>query len=155
MSDISKIIDYLYIGAWNSGFDNNRVNELQIKLVISTILYRPSLLEDSDTKILWLPSFDFRYLPIPLKFLKQGSKAAAESIRKGESVLVYCKEGRHRSVAMTACVLIRLGYNAEEAAATIKQARGVADPEVDYIYNRIKLFEKYYLSKKSDEKDQN
>ena len=65
-------------------------------------------------------------------------------IENGDSVLVHCKEGIHRSVAQAACVLIGMGYTADEAMQLIKEKRAVADPYARHIQSRIQKFEEYW-----------
>ncbi len=60
--------------------------------------------------------------------------------------LVHCKAGVHRSVAQAACVLIGMGYSADDAMALIKEKRAVADPDVSYIQKRIRKFERQWQS---------
>ena len=57
-------------------------------------------------------------------------------------IMVYCKCDVYRSVAQAACVLIGVGYNADDAMQLIQEKRVVADPYVGYIQKRIRLFEK-------------
>jgi len=67
---------------------------------------------------------------------------ALETIQNKESVLVYCAQGRHRSVAMAAGVLIGMGYTAPQAADLLCAQRETADPKTWHIYQRIQVFEK-------------
>jgi predicted protein tyrosine phosphatase len=73
--------------------------------------------------------------------LRRGVKAALPVIERGDAVLIHCKSGVHRSVAMTSCILIALGYRSDEAMQFIVEQRGVADPYVPYIQSRILKFE--------------
>jgi protein-tyrosine phosphatase len=91
--------------------------------------------------MLTLRSFDFVLLPIPIRKLKKGVEAALPVIREGESVLVYCHAGRHRSVAMTCCILIAMGSTAEEAMQLVRERREVADPHAPHIERQIRDFE--------------
>jgi protein-tyrosine phosphatase len=76
--------------------------------------------------------------------LKKGVHAALPVIEGGSAVLVHCKAGVHRSVAMASCVLIGKGYTADEAMQLIKEKRAVADPDVGYIQKRIRKFERQW-----------
>jgi protein-tyrosine phosphatase len=67
-------------------------------------------------------------------------------IEDGGSVLVHCKAGVHRSVAQAACVLIGMGYTADDAMELIKEKRAVADPDAGYIQKRIRKFENQWQS---------
>ena len=58
----------------------------------------------------------------------------------GGRVLVYCRAGRHRSVAMGAAILIAQGHTPETAMRLIKQQRPISDPDIFYIRGRIFQF---------------
>jgi hypothetical protein len=90
---------------------------------------------------LTLRTFDSIFLPIPIYMLKRGVQTALSPIEAGEGVLIYCREGRHRSVAMASCVLIGKGFSADDAMALIKERRRVADPYAWHIERRIRKFE--------------
>jgi len=90
--------------------------------------------------LLWLPTFDNIFLPMPIKTLNKGVRAALPVIENGDSVLVHCKSGVHRSVAQAACVLIAKGYTADDAMQLIKEKRAVADPDARHIQSRIRKF---------------
>ena len=68
------------------------------------------------------------------------------SIKDGV-VMVYCKGGVHRSVAMACCILISQGYSAEEAMALVKERRPVADPYTEHFKARILKFEDEWKAK--------
>jgi len=59
-------------------------------------------------------------------------------------VLVFCLQGKRRSVAMAAAILISMGRTSEEAIDLLTTARKVADPRRWYIRRQIKAFEKYW-----------
>jgi protein-tyrosine phosphatase len=54
---------------------------------------------------------------------------AANELREGRSVAVHCRAGIGRSALFAASVLIRLGWNADEAFLAIQQARGCPVPD--------------------------
>ena len=72
---------------------------------------------------------------MPMEKLKKGVEAALPVIEEGHSVLVYCREGRHRSVAMACCILI---------AKLVKEKREKADPDAWHIQRRIRKFERQW-----------
>src|SRR5262245_5355251 len=116
--DISKVTDYLYVSA---SLDSAHVNELdtrRISLIISMIGGRRphEVFARSPYHLLWLQTFDSALFPIPLSRLTRGAQMALQTIQNKENVLVYCAQGRHRSVAMAAAILITMGYTAPEAA---------------------------------------
>jgi hypothetical protein len=56
-------------------------------------------------------------------------------------------QGKHRSVAMAAAILISMGHTGEEAIDLLTTARTVADPRRWYIRRQIKAFEIYWRKK--------
>jgi len=94
-----------------------------------------------------LPCFDSPLLPIPLFILRRGAAAAALVLDAGGRVLVYCRAGRHRSVAMAACILIARGMPADEAMDLIVASRPIADPHAVHIERRIRAFERDWVQR--------
>jgi protein-tyrosine phosphatase len=138
---ISQITDYLYISAFPRGEHVAEIVALGVRLVLSMHWMRPTkMLGKPPVKLLWLPTFDFFLLPMPIKTLNKGVQAALPVIERGGAVLVHCKAGVHRSVAQAACVLIAMGYTADEAMQLIKEKRAVADPDARHIQSRIRKF---------------
>jgi protein-tyrosine phosphatase len=95
-------------------------------------------------QLLWLPTFDNPLMPMPVSTLQRGVEAALPVIADGYRVLVHCRAGVHRSVAMACCVLIGMGQTADEAMELVKEQRSVADPDTWYIQRRIYKFEKVW-----------
>jgi protein-tyrosine phosphatase len=89
---------------------------------------------------LWLRSFDSPFFPISIPKLMRGAQTALATIRAGGKVYTHCAYGRHRGVAMGACILIAQGYAPQEAMQLIKERRAVADPFAFYIRPRIMKF---------------
>ena len=144
--DVSKITDHLYVSSKVTKKNVTAVLELDPRLVISMIFQRkpPEALEQPPRSVLWLRTFDFPLLPIPLRTLNRGVEAALPVIEDGYHVHVFCEGGRRRSVAMASCILIGEGYSADEAMRLIKERREVADPYIWYIQRQIRNFEKYW-----------
>jgi protein tyrosine phosphatase (PTP) superfamily phosphohydrolase (DUF442 family) len=140
----SRITDYLYISTQIRREDLEAVRDLDVQLIINMIAFvRPSsALAELDVEVLWLGTFDFILLPIPLRSLTRGVEAALPVICRGGRVLVYCQAGRHRSVAMASAILIAMGYPAEEAMDLVVEKRPVADPRAWHIQRQIRRFEK-------------
>jgi len=65
-------------------------------------------------------------------------------IQNKGKVLVFCMQGKRRSIAMAAAILISVGNTGEQAIDLLTNARKVADPKMWYIRRRIKAFEKYW-----------
>lgn len=141
--DISQITDYLYISAWPRGEHAGEIRDLGVRLILSMHWRRPAkTLGHPPVRVLWLPTVDTPVTPMPMFVLQRGVEAALPVIRQGEKVLVHCKAGVHRSVAMACCVLIGVGHTAEEAMHLVKEKRAVADPDAWYIRRRILTFER-------------
>jgi protein-tyrosine phosphatase len=73
-----------------------------------------------------------------------GARTALETIQKGGKVYVHCAAGRHRGVAMGACILVALGHDPHEAMQLIKTQRPIADPFMFYIRDRILKFARHW-----------
>lgn len=146
--DVSEITPQLYLAARPRSAHVARVRELEIDLVISMIWFRPAKgLAEPPFRIVRLPTIDSPLTPIPLWMLRIGVSEALKVLDAGGRVLVYCRAGRHRSVAMASCILIAEGMSADEAMATIVEHRPVADPHARYIEARIRAFERDWLRK--------
>jgi protein-tyrosine phosphatase len=150
---ISQITNFLYISAWPRGQHVAEIVTLGVRLVLSMHWIRPTkLLGQSPIQLMWLPTIDNPFFPMPIKTLTKGVRAALPVIQNGDGVLVHCIAGVHRSVAQATCVLIGMGYTADDAMALIKEKRAVADPYVGYIQKRIKKFELEWQHKDQDSK---
>ena len=145
LPDISPITDYLYISAWPRGEHAAEIRALGVRLILSMHWRRPvKTVGHPPVRLLWLPTVDTPLTPMPMFQLRRGVEAALPVVRQGEKVLVHCKAGVHRSVAMACCVLIGVGYTAEEAMRLVKDRRAVADPDTWYIRRRILRFEQQW-----------
>lgn len=139
--DISKITEYLFISDWPEAQDAEEIMQLGIGLVLSMHWFPPQRsIQRLPIQVLWLPTIDTPLTPMPIRTLRRGVESALPVIREGGKVLCHCKAGVHRSVAMATCVLIGMGFTIEDAIATIKAGRAVADPEAPYIRRRIVKF---------------
>jgi protein tyrosine phosphatase (PTP) superfamily phosphohydrolase (DUF442 family) len=147
--DYSKITDYLYIGAKPKGADAREMTDLGVRLIISMVAHRRPAAEFyvAPLSALWLRTFDFFLLPIPVNMLEQGVRTALPVIESGHKVLTYCQAGRHRSVAMGAAILIGMGHPADEAMALIARRRSKADPYAGHIERQIRKFETRWLDR--------
>ena len=65
----------------------------------------------------------------------------ADAVQVGKHVGVHCRGCIGRSVVMTACVLVHLGFEAADALALIEEARGCPVPETREQQNWILKFE--------------
>lgn len=143
--DISAITEYLFISAWPRGDHADEIRSLNIRLILSMHWIKPSKkLSQPPVQLLWLPTFDNPLLKMPIPTLQRGVEAALPVIEDGYGVLVHCRAGVHRSVAMACCVLIGMGMTADQAMELVVQQRPVADPHIWYIEQRIYLFEQVW-----------
>jgi protein-tyrosine phosphatase len=143
--DISRITDYLFISAWPEAEHVDEILALNIRLILSMHWIKPSKsLNQPPLRMLWLPTIDTPLTPMPIGTLRRGVEAALPVIRNGRAVLSHCKAGVHRSVAMASCVLIGMGYSADDAMHLISEQREVADPHARHIESRIRKFERYW-----------
>ncbi|MBI5352116.1 MAG: dual specificity protein phosphatase family protein [Chloroflexi bacterium] len=140
--NFSPITNDLFIGSMPSMNHYDHLRELGVRLIINM---RFSLGPESDLhhepiKTLWLRSIDSPFFPISIQKLTRGAQAALETIQNGGKVYAHCAYGRHRGVAMGACILIAQGYDPLTAMNLIKEKRSVADPFAYYIQSRILKF---------------
>jgi hypothetical protein len=140
--DISQITGYLYLSSLPKTEHVEHILSLDIRLIITMTTYRPpSVFRRPPLQFIHCPSLDTPFTPIPICILRRGVLAALPVIKQGKSVLVHCRSGVHRSVAMTCCILIAKGYTAEDAMRLVTEKRDIADPYVPYIRKRIEKFE--------------
>ena len=146
--DLSQISDDLYLSSLPKKEHVEHLLSLGIHMVISmTVPRAPSVYRRPPMQFTHCPSLDTPLTPIPIFILRRGVTAALPVIEGGGSVLVHCKSGVHRSVAMACCILIARGYTADNAMRLIKEKREKADPYVPYIRKRIEKFESYWSKK--------
>jgi len=146
--DISKITDKLYVSSLLKKAAEPCLRSQGIRMIISMIFFYPppAVFSEEPYESLWLPTFDFPLLPIPLRMLQKGVERALPVLEDGRSVLVFCRQGRHRSVAMAASILIGMNYSSSEAMAILKSGRRVADPDASHIKQQILRFEKQWIA---------
>lgn len=146
--DISEITEKLYISEKPKSKDVETINKIGIDLVVHMIWQRPAKnLKKPPFKMVEMITVDTPLTPIPIRKLERGVRAALPVMDDGGSVLVYCKRGVHRSVAMASCILIAQGLSSDEAMDLVKSKRSIAQPETSYIKSRIIKFEKYWNEK--------
>jgi len=144
--DASAITDHLFIAPRPRARHVEHVRGLGVDLVLSMIWFAPPrALTRPPFRLVRLPTVDNPLVPIPLFMLRRGASAAVLVLAAGGHVLVYCRAGRHRSVAMASCILIARGMTADEAMDTIVAHRPIADPHAPHIERRIRAFEQDWL----------
>lgn len=150
--DISPITDRLYIGRKpRTRDDYEELHRLGIHFIINTIWGSKPVPDPLSPPIptLWIGLHDFLFLPIPTEALWEGMQEVLPRIQQGEKILVHCRRGRHRSVAMCAAILIAQGMTATEAMALIKEKRHYANPYAWHIRGRIEKFEREWKKRSS------
>jgi len=140
--NFSEITKDLFIGNMPSLSDYDRLRDLDVRLIINMRFWLRPKPDSHEVPIntLWLRSVDSPFFPISIHKLMEGAQAALETIRAGGKVYAHCAYGRHRGVAMGACILIAQGYDPQAAMQLIKDRRSVADPFAYYIRPRILKF---------------
>lgn len=150
MIDISKVTDYLYVGSRIGKDHADELKVLNFNLIISMIgqMAPDEIYTLPPFKTLWIKTYDTFFTPISIKKLLVGVEAALPVIQNKGKVLVFCMQGRRRSIAMAAAILISMGHTSEQASELLTTARKAADPERWYIRRQIKSFEKYWQKRK-------
>jgi protein tyrosine phosphatase (PTP) superfamily phosphohydrolase (DUF442 family) len=146
--NFSQITDQLFIGNTPTLKDYDQLRELGIRLIINMRFSRGPAADPHTQPIstLWLRSIDSPFFPISVKKLIHGAQTALETIRNGGKVYTHCAYGRHRGVAMGACVLIAQGHDPLKAMQLITERRSVADPFAYYIRPRILKFANEWIN---------
>jgi len=148
--DVSAITDQLFIASRPRAHHVSHVRGLGVDLVISMIWWAPPKeLARPPFTLVRLPTIDLPITPIPISLLFRGADAAIPVMNAGGRVLVYCRMGMHRSVAMACCILIARGFSADDAMKLVVDHRPIADPHVGYIERRIRLFEAEWEARQS------
>lgn len=150
--DFSAITDQLFIAVRPRFRHLESVRALGVSLVLSTLWFAPAVeFRSPHFELVSLPMIDFPLFPIPLRTLRRGVEAALPVLDSGGRVLVYCRAGRHRSVALTCCILIARGMSADEAMDLVVAKRPVADPHASHIEARIRAFERDWRGRRATE----
>ncbi len=146
MIDISRVTDNLYVGSRVGKEHADELKVLNFDLIISMIGQLPpdEVYTRPPFKTLWIKTYDTFITPISVKKLLIGVEAASPIIQNKGKVLVFCLEGKRRSAAMAAAILISMGHTGEEAIDLLTTAREVADPRRWYIRRQIQAFERYW-----------
>jgi protein-tyrosine phosphatase len=143
--NISEITNYLYISSFPRREHAEQIRALGVRLIVSMYIKKPDkIFREPPIELLWMPVVDSPITPIPLNVFRRGVRAALPVINEEGKVLVHCRWGVHRSVAMACCILIGKGYTTNQAIELVKRQRAVADPGAGYILARIKKFEQVW-----------
>jgi protein tyrosine phosphatase (PTP) superfamily phosphohydrolase (DUF442 family) len=148
--DYSRITENLYIAAWPTKHDVEKIKSLGVRLIVSTILERTDKeLNAPPLTLVRVHATDLgSRLIFPTSQLLKGVKPTVGALQASEGVMDFCKAGKHRSATMTACVLVGLGHTADEAISMVKQGRAKADFKPAHI-ERIKSFEEVWTKQQA------
>ncbi len=147
---ITKITPNLYVSGWPRDENAETINQMDFDLILHLLWQKTDRrLKAGSADLERIVVVDSPLLPMPMKQLSKGVEKTLPIIENKGKVLVYCKSGVHRSVAMACCILIGQGYAAEDAMTIVKRKRPMAKPETSYIKKRIIKFEKYWDEKKT------
>jgi protein-tyrosine phosphatase len=90
---------------------------------------------------------DFVSFPIPdrgvpeVPHAQEIARSIAADIADGRSVAIHCRAAIGRSSVVAACALICFGFEATDALALIKHARGLSVPDTEEQLNWIVAFD--------------
>ena len=142
--DLSQITEYLYVSGLPKDEEAEHIFSLGIRLIISMPPYRPPTVFRKDPFLfIHCPTLDSPLTPIPQFMLRRGVNGALPVINElNHAVLVHCRAGMHRSVAMACCILVAKGHTADSAMKLVKEKREIADPYTPHIRKRIEIFAK-------------
>lgn len=148
--DYSQITENLYIGAWPTKYNVEKIKSLGVSLIISTILERTDKeLNEPPLTLVRTHATDLgSRLIFPTSQILKGVEPAVAALQEGKGVMVFCKAGKHRSATMTACVLVGMGHTADEAIQIVEQGRQQAEFKPAHIA-RIKSFEEVWKEKQA------
>ena len=140
--DYNRIHDNLLVGKTPHSADYVVLRGLQVRLIINmqAEYYSWASHRRGGIRTLWVPTIDWWLFPIYPWYVMPAVKRALAVIGRGGTVYCHCRQGRHRSVLLAACILIAQGNSVDQAIATLKHARGVADPEAPHILRGIRAF---------------
>jgi hypothetical protein len=142
MIDMSRVTDYLYVGSRIGKEHADELKVLKFNLIVSMIGQLPpdEIYTLPPFRAIWIKTYDTFFTPISIKKLLVGVEAALPVIQTQGKVLVFCMQGKRRSIAMAAAILISMGHTSEQAIDLLTTARRVADPRRWYIRRKIKAF---------------
>ena len=148
--NFSRITDHLYIGTTPKLDDYASLHQIGVSLVINMRIGLPPVRDpiSPPIKSLWLPTIDSPLIPMPIRALQKGARAALNVIESGGIVYTHCSKGRHRGPAMGACILIAQGMDPEQAISLIEHQRPIAVPHDWYIQRRIIKFTQEWNGRK-------
>ena len=151
MIDISKVTDYLYVGSKIGKDHVDEMSVLKFDLIISMIAQTApdDIYNLPPFKMVWIRTYDTFFTPISTRKLLMGIDAALPVIQNKGKVLVFCLQGRRRSIIMAAAILISMGLTGEQAAEVLISSRKVADARKWYVRWQIANFERFWHRKQS------
>ena len=140
--DYSVVAEHLMVGKTPHSHDYPMLRQHGVRLIINMQLehYAWSAHSRSGIRTLWVPTIDWWLFPIYPWYVMSAVRRALAVIEQGGTVYCHCRQGRHRSILLAACILIAQGNTVAQTMTTLKQSRAVADPEAPHIYRSIRAF---------------
>ena len=146
----TKIIDYLYLGGMGI-YQKEFLERMNIKHIVcikspskkivesckeQNIKFYNFVTSHEDFKKNFEAKFEALYLKI------------TQAINKGEKIVIHCRSGKHRSVALLIAILMKLyGLDWNEAFKFVKDKRAcvndinkeIVEDYFDKYYNKVKI----------------
>jgi protein-tyrosine phosphatase len=90
----------------------------------------PISCQAADIELVPFPIPD-RGVPASIRETERLVRRLCDALAAGKAVAAHCRAGIGRSALIAACVLVRSGYDVEDAFNTIATARGVQVPDTE------------------------
>ena len=135
--DYSKITDNIYIGSdlckgHFCPIHSEQFKALGVTAEINLTAEHKEIPPDHMDIYAWIPVVDQK--APSLDQLEMGSLIIDQTVSKGKTIYVHCKEGHGRGPTMVAAYFIRFkGMDVEAAISTIKQKRLAIHPEEEQL----------------------
>jgi protein-tyrosine phosphatase len=132
-TDVSKIVDNVYVGNMSTGTNLSLLKELGITHVLSA-LYHFNPPYPSEFDYMHISCHDWDFEPISMQFEKSNAFIAA-AIEEGGKVYIHCMSGISRSVTLTIAYLLTKNteMSVSEALHEVKARRTVANPNAGFM----------------------
>lgn len=96
-----------------------------------------AVLKEHGITLLHLPTVDSR--AVSQEMLEDGVAWVNQQLADGGRVYIHCAHGIGRSVLLACCVLVTMGYSAQEALRLVKQKRPQAAPNQEQLDALVKF----------------
>lgn len=139
---ITQITPHLYVGAENLARDYNTVFSNQIGCIINVAIEVPQIIYPPQTGIesLKYPILDLPTFPIS-NYLNSIVDRIAANTAANRRTLIYCRQGRSRSITFTLAYLIKHHhFSLPTAFAWVKSRRPLASPNIGF-WSQLQSYE--------------